>query len=303
MQDHTASGKPTLAFFYSPTSGPSRKVEAFLAQVLQRRRNHDTFALRRINCDDRPDLVTRFAVTTVPTLVVVEGRRVRARLEGSAGCRDIERLLEPWLKRRTAVPATSDAVDDDPIAETSSIYDRRGLHLPGELSFDRWQAVGRKIGVVADGSLWWLADWAAYGEDAYGDDYRAAVAVTGFEPRTLHHYAWIARRFPADRRREQLSFAHHAEVASLAEAEQGEWLDRAERRGWSRTELRAELRRELRAREVDADPAEVLQLNVGASQLAHWRAAAEAESLDLAEWLSSVADEAARPAGSSVRAA
>jgi hypothetical protein len=35
----------------------------------------------------------------MPTLIVIEGRRVLGRLEGSCGCREIEKLLEPWLNR------------------------------------------------------------------------------------------------------------------------------------------------------------------------------------------------------------
>ena len=91
--------RPTLRFFYSPTSGPSRRVEGFLAQVLQRRQNHRTFELQRVNCDKHPELVERYAVTQMPTLIVIEGRRVLGRLEGSCGCREIEKLLEPWLNR------------------------------------------------------------------------------------------------------------------------------------------------------------------------------------------------------------
>jgi hypothetical protein len=34
----------------------------------------------------------------MPTLVVVEDKVVRARLEGPNGCRDIERFLSPWLQ-------------------------------------------------------------------------------------------------------------------------------------------------------------------------------------------------------------
>jgi hypothetical protein len=46
---------------------------------------------------DRPDLVKRFGIDTMPTLVVVEGKSVRAKLEKPRGCRDIERFLAPWL--------------------------------------------------------------------------------------------------------------------------------------------------------------------------------------------------------------
>ncbi|HEY8028551.1 MAG TPA: thioredoxin family protein [Gaiellaceae bacterium] len=90
--------KPILLFFYSPTSGGSRRAEGFLAQVLQRRRNHDTFTLHRIDCEARHDLVTRCGIEHTPAIVVVEGRRVRAKLEQPRGCRDIQELLAPWLK-------------------------------------------------------------------------------------------------------------------------------------------------------------------------------------------------------------
>ena len=92
------SAKPGLVFFYSPVSGSCRRTEGFLAQVLQRRRNHGTFKLYRVDEQERPDLVARFAVGTTPTLVVVEGRAVRARLEKPRGCREIETFLAPWLK-------------------------------------------------------------------------------------------------------------------------------------------------------------------------------------------------------------
>ena len=70
--------KPRLIFFTSSLSGQCRRVEGFLAQVLQRRRNHGTFRVLVVDEDERPDLVSRFGVTGLPTLVVVEGRTERA---------------------------------------------------------------------------------------------------------------------------------------------------------------------------------------------------------------------------------
>ena len=90
--------QPKLVFFTSSVSGNCRRVEGFLAQVLQRRRNHGTFKLHLVDELERPDLVKRFKVTALPTLVVVEGRKERARLESPRGCRDIEALLAPWLR-------------------------------------------------------------------------------------------------------------------------------------------------------------------------------------------------------------
>jgi len=90
--------RPGLVFFYSPVSGASRRAEGFLAQVLQRRRNHGTFRLYRVDERERPDLFERFAIAQTPTLVVVEQKHVRARLERPRGCREIESFLAPWLR-------------------------------------------------------------------------------------------------------------------------------------------------------------------------------------------------------------
>lgn len=87
-----------LVFFYSPRSGRCRRVEGFVAQVLQRRGNHDTFELLRVSVDDHPELAERFRVDEVPTLCVVEGRRLRRRIVSPRGCRDLEQNLAPWLQ-------------------------------------------------------------------------------------------------------------------------------------------------------------------------------------------------------------
>ena len=88
---------PRLVFFHSALSGHCRRVEGFLAQVLQRRRNHGTFTVVRVAEEERPDLLERFKIQTLPTLVVVEGKSVAGRLERPRGCRDIEGFLAPWL--------------------------------------------------------------------------------------------------------------------------------------------------------------------------------------------------------------
>jgi thioredoxin-like negative regulator of GroEL len=93
-----AQPKPSLLFFFDPRSGRSRRVDGFLAQVLQHRRNHDTFRLYRIDVTQRTDLATKFKVGVVPTLVVVEDKRVRARFEQPRGSRELTRFLQAWLR-------------------------------------------------------------------------------------------------------------------------------------------------------------------------------------------------------------
>lgn len=90
--------RPRLVFFYSSLSGRCRRVEGFIAQVLQRRRNHDTFDLVRVSVDRSPDLAERFGIEEIPAICVVEDRKLRRRIVAPRGCRELERELEPWLR-------------------------------------------------------------------------------------------------------------------------------------------------------------------------------------------------------------
>jgi thioredoxin-like negative regulator of GroEL len=97
MATRTGEQPLRLVFFHSRQSGHCRRVEGFLAQVLQRRRNHATFKVVQVAEEERPDLLQRFKIQTVPTLVVVEGSTVAGRLESPRGCREIEGFLSRWL--------------------------------------------------------------------------------------------------------------------------------------------------------------------------------------------------------------
>src|SRR3954452_21703883 len=84
--------RPRLVLFHSKFCGRCRRVEGVIAQVLQRRRNHGTFALVQVDADERPDLVEKFRVEEIPTLLVVADKRVQGRLAIPKGCHDIEDL-------------------------------------------------------------------------------------------------------------------------------------------------------------------------------------------------------------------
>jgi thioredoxin-like negative regulator of GroEL len=90
--------QPTLLVFARPTDGRCRRVEGYIAQVLQRRRNHDTFSVRTISTEARPDLIAHLRVDQVPTLMVLEQGVVRRRLVNPSGVADIRTFLDPWLR-------------------------------------------------------------------------------------------------------------------------------------------------------------------------------------------------------------
>jgi hypothetical protein len=90
--------RPRLLVFNSRICGACRRTEAHLAQVLQRRQNHRTFHVCSISREERPDLFERFRVSEVPTLLVVDGGRVRARIEHPRGPSAIRASLAHWLR-------------------------------------------------------------------------------------------------------------------------------------------------------------------------------------------------------------
>jgi thioredoxin-like negative regulator of GroEL len=92
--------RPLLVFFTSERSGPARRMESLLAHITRKER--DRMRFRRIDVDLRPDLAERFRVEEVPTLVLVKGKRVVARLVGRVSCPRIERMLETHLEQALA---------------------------------------------------------------------------------------------------------------------------------------------------------------------------------------------------------
>jgi thioredoxin-like negative regulator of GroEL len=90
--------RPDLLFFYGRTSGRCRRVDGFLAQVLQRRQNHGTFNVVRLAVDDYPKLARQFGVSELPSILVVQGHIVRARVDCPRGRAMIEEALAPWLR-------------------------------------------------------------------------------------------------------------------------------------------------------------------------------------------------------------
>jgi hypothetical protein len=114
--------------------------------------------------------------------------------------------------------------------------------VPGrQLDYEDWLRLGSRLGVAGRGSGWWLGDWLRYGTASYGSKYTAAVRVTGYDRQTLMNMVYVATRFPISRRRESLSWSHHAEVAGLDSPDQDRWLERAAVERLTVRELRLEL--------------------------------------------------------------
>jgi hypothetical protein len=206
-------------------------------------------------------------------------------------------------------PAASRLAETMPLAAGPGkrvMVSGRGLVLPRQLPFERWLGIGRQLSAACTSAAWCLGDWLAFGESAYVGRYRQAIEQTCLDYQTLRNYAWVARRFAMSRRRDTLSFGHHAEVASLPEHEQDFWLRKAEQHRWPVKQLRSQVRASL-AERSPAEPGQPrpttgqhdrvtlhLQIRISPGQLQTCQAAAENANLSIEEWTVLALEHAAR---------
>ncbi|MCG8915748.1 LmbU family transcriptional regulator [Actinokineospora sp. PR83] len=164
------------------------------------------------------------------------------------------------------------------------------------MTYETWERAGVQLAGVLDSSAWCLGDWLVCGQENYADRYTRAIEVAGLDYQTLRNYAWVTRRFPFDRRRAELSFQHHAEVASLDVEDQDEWLRRAEDGGWSRNELRRRLRTTREEAKAVAASTLMPRVPVARERMERWRAAALRSEEHLERWMVLMLDRAAEDA-------
>jgi phage N-6-adenine-methyltransferase len=113
-----------------------------------------------------------------------------------------------------------------------------GLTVNGEVAYEDWAAFGETLQRVEGSINWWIGDWINYGERKYGEAHTQAMEATGKAYTTIANCAWVASKIDFSRRRENLSWSHHMEIAKCEPDEQLYWLDRAEKESWSVAELR-----------------------------------------------------------------
>lgn len=118
------------------------------------------------------------------------------------------------------------------------------------LALPEWVDQGKRLGSIGRSVGWWIGDWLRYGNATFGERYARASRITGYDVQTLMNMVYVASRFDISRRRENLSWSHHAELTGLDVEDQERWLDLAERERMSVRCLRQEVRRERLALEA-----------------------------------------------------
>jgi hypothetical protein len=129
-----------------------------------------------------------------------------------------------------------------PKVELPGRLTRVSLSLPLDLTQEDWRDVGRTLRKIDSGVMWWLADWLRFGsEQKWGEKYDEALKL-GFDYGVARNADYVAGKFEdLSRRRDKLSWSHHAAVASLDPAEADRFLDEAIENEWSEKVLRKEV--------------------------------------------------------------
>jgi hypothetical protein len=121
------------------------------------------------------------------------------------------------------------------------------LKLPKKMKYEDWESAIHQLIAAGASSSWLIGDGLAQGESWFGEDYAQAFdpeKLKRIDVDTLRNYQWVSENVAVVRRRTNLSWSHHQEIAAMKPNEQEYWLNLAELNKWSRNELRREVKRD-----------------------------------------------------------
>lgn len=70
-------------------------MESLLAQLARKERHR--LSVTNVDVEAQPELAERFKVHSVPTLIMIKGKRAVGRIEGKANAAEIEQLVDQHL--------------------------------------------------------------------------------------------------------------------------------------------------------------------------------------------------------------
>lgn len=152
--------------------------------------------------------------------------------------------LEAQLANLAAVGSNL-AVQDGTISIHGFSLSPVGLLAPESFDRDQWQQIGDLLWRLEGSIQWLLGDWLVYGEDLQYGDVKKIADTLEKDYKTLRNYMTVSRRVELSRRRDNLSWGHHAEITKYDADLQEQCLAYAEQSRMSRADFRKFLREQV----------------------------------------------------------
>lgn len=135
-----------------------------------------------------------------------------------------------------------------------------GVVVTGEPTYGDLEAALEFADEMEKRSPFWKGDLLnyAYSRVDWQGSIDAIVDRWALTPETLDNYRSVAKRVPAERRVRELSYGHHEAIASKPEAEQAEYLARAQKEHLTVSKLKQVVSKEKRVRKILSGQASAL---------------------------------------------
>lgn len=137
--------------------------------------------------------------------------------------------------------ATPEAQADGSIVIGPWRLSATGIVPVGPIAPDDIERFTKFLEQMRKASQWWLADHALNFAGQHGEKWDVLAQQTGYSQKTIANLAYVAKSIEISRRRENLSFSVHAEVAAQPPDLQTLYLDMAERERLTSRTLRARI--------------------------------------------------------------
>jgi hypothetical protein len=117
-------------------------------------------------------------------------------------------------------------------------YEPLELKIERELTPRQYEDLLAALGGMTRNHQWWVGDALVYGESRWGEEAAQYADALGLAAKTMVNWRYVASSVTRSRRRDDLGWSHHAEVARLGSDAQRTTLAKAAKAGWTVMQLR-----------------------------------------------------------------